>query len=72
MFDRYASRLKYSLCALLFSMFSAVIYTPTTCYLNNIDELEFGFWLFGVWLIGFFGITLLCSCLLYTSPSPRD
>lgn len=64
MFDRYTSRLKYCLCALLFSMFSAVIYTPTTCYLNNIDELEFGFLLFGVWLISFFGITLLCSLLL--------
>lgn len=57
MFDRYVSRLKISLCILLFSLFSVFIYTPATCYLGNMDELQFSFWLFGKFLV----ILFLCG-----------
>ena len=41
----------------------ATRYTPTAIFIH---------WLMALLLIGLFSVGLYMSCLLYTSPSPRD
>ena len=43
-----------------------------TCLFAGVIHCGFSIWMFGYWLLPGHGDVSAKSCLLYTSPSPRD